>query len=477
MIGSPTLFRKKWFGNDDDHSLTTTRQTPDDTTDLNHPSCAFPSRQQQQRQLWLDTRRRRHVVGLPKQKEPPVLWVWIPLTELSQRRFELPPRHVEFAILVDTHNDVDIVREQLSLSNHQTSNTNNNQDNTKPKRNFSSSSSWNVSAIFVDSPELWTTLDRGPTRTNDPPEKDNCHNAEEDEEHPSDQSPISLFSNTAPLSTTFIPYPRLWEPDSMVADLLFPTILQRFQNKTNHPSSITMIDLGAGIGRDACFLAEQCYSMQSSSSLSSSSTPIAIQIWALDQRYRESTRMENHHDDDNNINNNPTQQFWNRRGVGKLCQCVTIDLNDIPRVLQFVASTVHHRHHNDDVPKKLRDEPIQNNDSPHHHHHHLLCIYAVRFYHRPLLQAIWDAVPTGTLFGISHFVQIDDTLSWNAKYSSPKESKVLSSPQELPKALANTMSSSTSWTILHDRIEWEHAQATGGGGGGRPLQQMVAMKN
>jgi hypothetical protein len=458
MIGSPSLFRERYgnTNNDDHHPSTTHDDDDDDDGAIQDPSNHSPSASVQ-RLLLLDARRRRRSTGKVPIRTSSIgnnrevieltMVVWIPVTELSQRRFELPPRHVEFAILVDTHADVDIVRHELSLL--------------LPQKQ--QSSSWNVSAIFVDSPELWTTGTTNQKHSlplhHSKDEKDD--NDDEDQHTPSRNQLLSSSVNNTATSITFIPQPRLWEPDSMVADLFFPTILQQLQQQQqqqhvqNRDSprriQISIVDLGAGIGRDACYLAEQCQS--STTVMLSSSSTTDVKIWALDQRYRTTDNSLQNDDNDN-----PTRQFWNRRGVGDaLAQCVTMDLNNVERVFEFVSSLL---------------LPEQNSTSPHdndpNHHHHILCIYAVRFYHRPLLRALWEAVPTGTLFGISHFVQISDP--WNSKYCSPKASKVLSSPNELRNALADE-TSQPSWTILHDRIEWEHAQA-----GGRPLQQIVAIK-
>lgn len=93
------------------------------------------------------------------------------------------------------------------------------------------------------------------------------------------------------------PKSRLWEPDGMIRDILLPELA-----KLDHIQEIW--DLGAGAGRDACFLAEALPK---------------VTVMAYDHRYR--------------TDHDPIHAFFKRRGVAsntKVCCANVTDLEDFP---------------------------------------------------------------------------------------------------------------------------------------------------
>ena len=168
----------------------------------------------------------------------------IPLADLSSRNFELPPRNVRFAVLFDNSCNLDALEEILL--------------GRKP---------WKVVYGI-------NTSDK-------------------------DQALLEI-----PNSLQQFPKPRLWEPDTMVRDVLLPVLLER----TKPAQEIW--DLGAGAGRDVCFLAE--------------SLPQATTVVAFDHRYRNET--------------DPIHAFFERRGVAKNTKvCCT----NVANISQFTCDCLY----------------------------------------------------------------------------------------------------------------------------------------
>lgn len=162
--------------------------------------------------------------------------VHIPINEVSNRSFELPPRNVTFAIMMNNSCDCNTAASLLI--------------GRKP---------WKIEyAIILDETEA--------TR-----------------ESSNDTETVVKW-----------PLPRLWEPDSMVKNILLPLL----QERCDRVSEIW--DLGAGAGRDVCFLAE--------------SLPQSAVV-AFDHRYRQET--------------DPIHAFFQRRRVDTNTRVSCIDVTEL----------------------------------------------------------------------------------------------------------------------------------------------------
>ena len=321
--------------------------------------------------------------------------VHIPLEELKERRFELPPRHKKFAILLndysannnDTDNSVISTLQECLGGTHPppqspaSSQPGQNDDTTpdhpprkRTKRQGRPQKPWKITGII-------TAVTSDPHHETWKEARQRNILVEGTENQQSSDDP----------NHSFVPLPRLWEPDAMVQELLLPTILQAVNhNKTKagengllhglakQPSSpqpsphVHIWDWGAGSGRDVCFLAEQLCANQIS----------PVQLVAMDQRYRKAEKdQEECH-------------FWKRRGVGKHIQCLQIDLNLCPQdcledmARQVVASSA--------------SEPGQKT---------ILVIFAVRFWVRHIVEnfvanrlpTILDGNDVTIIFALSQF--------------------------------------------------------------------------
>ncbi|GFH43931.1 hypothetical protein CTEN210_00405 [Chaetoceros tenuissimus] len=137
--------------------------------------------------------------------------VHLPFEDLQsgERSCELPPRNVQFAILIPSHTNMDLVHELFF--------------GRKSKATQQSRKPWFVLQILIENESLW-----------------------------SDAEALNLVCKEAldPLCQA-----RLWKPDGMVENTLLPLLQDKF--KSESCESFTIWDLGSGAGRDVCFLAEE----------------------------------------------------------------------------------------------------------------------------------------------------------------------------------------------------------------------------
>ena len=139
--------------------------------------------------------------------------VHLPFEDLvsGERSCELPPRNVQFAILVPSHVHIDCIKELFFCK--------------KSKATQQSRKPWLVLQIIKENECLW-----------------------------SDAESLNIVCRQAfdPLKCQA----RLWKPDSMVEHVLLPLLKQKIESDTCN-ESFTIWDLGSGAGRDVCFLAEE----------------------------------------------------------------------------------------------------------------------------------------------------------------------------------------------------------------------------
>jgi hypothetical protein len=320
-------------------------------------------------QKWLlDVRKISHVVDCPQLSRVTV--VHIPLDSLRERSSELPTRQRSFSVLVEDMSCIEQVQLILLHSD-------------RPRRQ-----PWNVAAI----------IDASRTHLAHPDECILCK---------------AVQSIPTTHTTSFVPLPRLWEPDSMVQNIMLPLVKDFLASTKNQKKKYEIWDLGAGAGRDVCFLAEQ---------LKRDTKHFAVV--AMDQRYRGEQERTAFHD------------FTQRRKVEDVTQCRNVQLEQ---------------------PLHLEQATI-------------CCLYAVRFWNRSLFQhEILDRADevlcNGTLVAISHFGKPYQGAAWT--FPHPKEKHVLERNELRTLFEEATYSTSSRWKICHDQVvpDSDH---------GRTLIQFVA---
>ena len=188
---------------------------------------------------------------------------------------------------------------------------------------------------------------------------------------------------TDPVLPATLPMPRLWDPDSMVEKLLLPIL-----KETSTPLEVW--DLGAGVGRDAVFLAETLRDRL---------------VVALDQRYSKQAA--------------PFLEFCQRRKVSQWTTCRAVHLEQTDGFQRILKESV------DQVG----------------------CFYAVRFWNKALFRCILDhasQLRDGTVLAISHFGKA--TLDGEWPHAHPNSKQVLERYE------LRDMVQGTDWIIRCERV-------------------------
>lgn len=146
-----------------------------------------------------------------------VIVVHLPFSTLKsgERSCELPPRHVEFDILVDESMDLQEIQEFFGA--------------TVSKATQQSRKPWRIRHVWMASEEKAKPLGLNPP---------NGINSTQD----------------------FQPLPRLWQPDQLLPRRVWPhlkSLLLSEKRRNQDISRYEVWDLGSGAGRDVCYLAEQ----------------------------------------------------------------------------------------------------------------------------------------------------------------------------------------------------------------------------
>lgn len=311
----------------------------------------------------------------PSQLEPRcrIKVVHIPLDCLRERSYELPPRDVAFGILVSTFADLEQAKQIILHTNEQ-------------------QRAWKVKfAIVLEADDDTNVNDQAPTTVAVGQVISALHRLT------SDRQTVS-GSPCQPHSSLFRPLDRLWKPDPMVEHVLLPTIIQTmFATTTTHcnvrsDERMEIWDLGAGAGRDVCFLAEElkAASAHVAANHPSCLPPTNFCVVAVDQRYRSDHQKVCH-------------QFWQRRRVADVTDTKRLDLNDVDATLQAIQDA-------------QRDDDIAN----HGVKSAIRCLYAVRFWNRPMIEGIarTTVLQPGTIFAISQFGKPHPGAEW--KFAHPK---------------------------------------------------------
>lgn len=365
-----------------------------------------------ERDLPIGTLEEWHATALPlldlrsfqdAQKHPVPGSISIPLAEIKQRSYELPPRQDAFAVLVpSSDNDKDealtLIREFFLCQ----------EVNGKKRRR--AQKPWKVPLVIVANNEWQMLLDKSTTTS-----------AEDD--------------------TKFRPLPRLWKPDSMVQEVLLPLLKEHLEkpNTTADAATTTVTthqiwDLGAGAGRDVCFLAEELKAATCSSNNN-------FCVVAMDQRYR-------------NLKSGGEQEeclFFQRRHVGGVTKCVAI---------QWSSSNDDNKHKEWFQQQQQQQEQQTGTGS----NSRVLCLYMVRFWNKSLMEFLAESklLEKGTLVAVSQFTKAAAGASWD--FEHPKEKHVLERDE-----LSKMFCTEAGWHILHDNIVKDSDH-------GRTLVNFVAAK-
>ena len=277
--------------------------------------------------------------------------VHLPFSTLKsgERSSELPPRNIKFAVLLD---ETQTNLEEAALFFGQTI-SQATQQSRKP---------WMLEQIILVNDGIWTSATKLGIMVDT--SKENVSNL------------------------TFQPLSRLWQPDPMIHDLLWPQLNSDLMTLDLNGHPIEIWDLGSGAGRDISFLAEQIKATGLTN----------IKLVGVDNHKGSSDRCI---------------PFWKHRNVFDMTSHCLLDLNKVPEVEEALGSS------------------------------RIVCLYAVRFWNSKLVHWIASQAnlkPT-TLFAMSHFCKTGPT--WD--FDHPKEKRVLKRDE-----LRNIFSKN--WEILHDRI-------------------------
>ncbi len=166
-----------------------------------------------------------------KDKRNETLIVHLPFETLlsGERSCELPPRHVEFAILVPSNFDRDQIQDFFFA--------------TLSKATSQSRKPWLVRQVIYETEELWDEVKEMGILSS------NSRRVSGDDNGNGDDN----------IDEIEFPLPRLWKPDQMIEDVLHPLLKKEFIkcHSMDLEKHFVVWDLGSGAGRDCSFLAEE----------------------------------------------------------------------------------------------------------------------------------------------------------------------------------------------------------------------------
>ena len=411
--------------------------------------------------------------------------IHMPLATLKQRSYELPPRQHAFAVLVpsaadddndDTKDDTSddpnkpstnqeeaalrLVQDFFLCLEDDDNDNDNPNDTTKKKKKRRAQKPWRVPLVILagndrnweQAESLGVLVRSGIQRQQAQPQHL--------QEGVKDNSANRKMSTSSP----FHPLPRLWQPDSMVQTVLLPLLAERLGlhvsatkkiSVTHHPDDTNACvyeiwDLGAGSGRDVCFLAEELKAI--GTRVAATKRP-SFCVVGMDQRYRRALRKpsmqksngtamnpkkrplspdhntkDEEADDDkgtkrslisSNKSNTEKQypseeeecvQFWNRRNLKDVTRCASVQFENTNQGNQHLHWFQQQRQHQQQS------------------HVRVLCLYMVRFWNQSLLEFLANhgsnacedddddgavvVVESGTLVAVSQFAKPSAGAPW-----------------------------------------------------------------
>ena len=338
-------------------------------------------------------------------------------TLLSERSCELPPRHVEFAILIPRQYTQQFLERSDDCDIHQLFFA------SMSESTLQSRKPWLVRQILIDSDTLWK-----------------------------DASALGLVKSYSDResTTSFQRLPRLWKPDPITTNIL-PILKEWTRNEDQNRIGL-VLDLGSGAGRDVCYLAEELKEYQSTQK----STKNSIHVVGIDNHKGSAKRCI---------------PLWKNRKVEDITNSVLLDLNKLHQVRSALMDTSkllsHHMQQQSEIiclyairflNRKLlsyianstinstETDSIQSKPT------------SKKAIHSPPQPLI---LPIGTIFAMSHFCKPKDGAAWN--FDHPKESSVLE------KSELKNLFETKGWQVLRDDIIFD-------GDHGRTLVQFIAKK-
>lgn len=354
----------------------------------------------------------------------------LPLETLisGERSCELPPRHVEFAILVpNTYTEVFLSRNsECSIHNlFFASKSSATQQSRKP---------WLVRQVILETEHLWRS---------------------EVELLDTIKCSIDRSCESKSSELSFRPLPRLWKPDPLVSSGLLPILKEWMSNSedNNQHTPSMVFDLGSGAGRDVCYLAEETKAFYHNSVLQQqtkeqSNNEFPLHFVGVDNHKGSARRCE---------------PLWRNRMIDDITSSHLLNLNKLDLVKDCFMNT------------SFINQAATNDKSP----PRVLCIYAIRFLNRKLLSYLVNStssdhengtslcLPIGTIIAISHFCKPTKIAEWN--FDHPKVSNVLDR-DELSTLFGRKKNDvDKKWAILNDEICHD-------GDHGRTLIQFIARK-
>ena len=343
----------------------------------------------------------------------------LPLPTLlsGERSCELPPRHVEFAILIPRHFAQQFLECSDDCEIHQLFFA------SMSKSTLQSRKPWLVRQILIDCDALWK-----------------------------DASELGLVKScNRECTTSFQRLPRLWKPDPITTNIL--PILKEWTIKEDINRIGLVLDLGSGAGRDVCYLAEELKQYQCTQQQQRS---YSIHVVGIDNHKGSAKRCI---------------PLWKNRKVDDITHSVLLDLNKLHQVRSTLM----------DTSKLLPPQPMQQQSeiiclyAIRFLNRKLLSYIANSTIHietnsiesksisksdihsppQPLI------LPIGTIFAMSHFCKPKDGALWD--FDHPKESSVLERTE------LKNLFETRGWQVLRDGIVLD-------GDHGRTLIQFIAKK-
>ena len=338
----------------------------------------------------------------------------LPLQTLlsGERSCELPPRHVEFAILIPQQHTQQFLECSDDCDIHQLFFA------SMSKSTLQSRKPWLVRQILIDSDALWK-----------------------------DASELGLKSCNRECTTSFQRLPRLWKPDPISTNIL--SILKEWTNEDHNRIGL-VLDLGSGAGRDVCYLAEELKQYQ----CTQKSTKNSIHVIGIDNHKGSAKRCI---------------PLWKNRKVDDITYSLLLDLNKLHQVrstlmdaskllsqptqqseiiclyairflnrklLSYIANSTIHIETNSIESKSTSKGAVHSPPQP-------------------------LVLPIGTIFAMSHFCKPKDGATWD--FDHPKESSVLERSE------LKNLFEFKGWQVLKDDLVLD-------GDHGRTLVQFIAKK-
>jgi hypothetical protein len=441
--------------------------------------------------------------------------VSLPFDQLQsgERSCELPPRHVEFAILLPASASISPSKldDSVSSSSQSTSNDGTNDPNGDAKKtNPSAITSIDVNTIldfFFATKSQSTNQSRKPWLVREIIRESDGMWTEAKQLGLYQEKKREEIGNI--VHSTMKPLPRLWKPDSMVERVLLPKLKAKLdelrtsvvasadgnkhsQNNAHRQyrrqSTFTIWDLGSGAGRDVCYLAEElkyfnCQRIRKrkrdrTESDKDRDSPEGDMSTVTAPAAATSVPMTDHSSTKND------QSMMKPASPSPFTPLIKLSLVGIDNHKGSARRCVplwKYRNVQDITHSRLLDlkklktvwNEIRNDDSGDGDDNDgIACLYVIRFLNRNVVQYIAHDAPLkrGTMFAMSHFCKERDEVEWN--FDHPKPHSVLNRRELRDVFLSSTDSGGGGgdgnvdsqgiqegqegqqhrWKILHDEI-------------------------